>query len=210
MPKRKLDKPTLPKALMQPIEIIPIALPSIIIEGSIEAAEEKLHELHRQQREFVNMERAKKLILLMEYYQVSTNQKGSWQSLAVALACDFIDGFKVAEKKLKSRKWDAAVLYMLWFEVRLFGPKHSAYNACRLLAKKAHWHGLLQRKERDSSPDQQVKALYEWYLKSQKSPLVRFAENTQSGINSKDSDMAVFQQLYDTLSEVRPMKRVTN
>jgi hypothetical protein len=202
MPRRKIAKPKLPKPLSQPIEVIAVLLPTIIGEGSIEAAEARLHEVLQEQRDYVALKRAKKLEALLRYYDIDINDKHGWKNLAIALACDFIDGFKTVEKYTKQKKWNEAVLYKLWFEVEEKAKRTSASNACNHLAKKEPWRSLLGRKvEPPENAQKRAKSLYEWYLKAQKSPLVRFAQNAKKATTKMD----VYQQLYDMLVEATPM-----
>jgi len=110
-------------------------------------------------RKRVDIELAK-LDQLSEYYELRV---GDYCSLALALAREFIAGFKEAKPKGRPAKWDQVIRGYLYVDVervaRDFGPKKRYAN----VAKKPHWAAFIDSVDalnRDADPAEAVRKQY--------------------------------------------------
>lgn len=101
MPARKFPIRNLPESLKNPIELAEITMPSIMLEGSIEAAEAKLHRQVFEQTKHILEVKIRKMEELRKLYGHPEN---AWQALCWDIANDYIRGFQVVHKKKKGRK----------------------------------------------------------------------------------------------------------
>lgn len=182
MPKRVLRKPVLPDALLQPIKLDLLLMPSILEEGSIEGAEARFQVQLLERLKFVEDARGKKLDLLTDFYGLSQAEPDYWKSLALRIAYDFIDGFKTIENKPRGRKgiWDDKNHYLLWHDVRRLletGEYPDQLSSCYALAEQPYWAKLVSKK---SSARNVGDNLYEQYLHAKQSPFVRWITNILS------------------------------
>jgi hypothetical protein len=210
MPSRKFPIRNLPESLKNPIELEEIPMPSIMLEGSIEAAEAKLHRQIFEQTKHILKEKIKKMEELRKLYG---HPESAWQSLCWDIANDYIRGFQVVHKKKKGRKitWNPMVMYILWYEVHQRTQKGGyARNACRHLSKFAPWKDLIcETKRRDGKKaETKLSALYARYDQAKNSPLVTFVLNIRNSIQEKMPDYDVLGEWHKIMKETAGLNKV--
>ncbi len=117
---------------------IPIVLPSWMVDQRPEdGSAAAFRELRRAFADLVpSTQRLNKLPLLFKHYGIDPKGKDCWPKLAMALAVDHVDGFRIAKRKGRKPSPKGAE-FELWAEVRLLQieGRHSVSRACALLAE---------------------------------------------------------------------------
>lgn len=194
MPRRKAEKSHLPKILQAPIEIAPLKIPLVWQSGADEEIQRQIHE----REDFIARARLQKIQTLIDFYGVEPKSDDVWRDLCLRIAFDFISGFKIVEKKKKGakKKWDAAALYRLWYEVQEKGEDGiNPHAACLHLGRRKPWATLIRSTNKG---ERNQKTLYGQYQAAENSSLVRFMKNVQPRVSSSQWQ-GFLRDLYDLL-----------
>lgn len=199
MPRKKAQTSELPQVLRKSIEVPPVQYPVLFMEKSDAEADEKVFKQLEEQSAYIRAEREKKLRALLSFYNLHPGEEDVWYVLSLKMACDHIPGFKVIEKKARGPKqrWNPAVLYLLWFEVRKKTKgRVTAHAACAQLAKRQPWLTLIKSTTKGAKNHQ---TLYWWYDKAKSSAFVQWVENACKAMPSSAAQDATRRECYDVL-----------
>lgn len=146
-------------------------------------AEEKNSSLqvHVENTLILMEEHLNKLGILLDHYNINKNDENCWLFLSLALARDYIEGFKTTFDKPAGRKeeWTDNELIRLYFDVRLKSlnaPKYikSSVNwAYKEIAKEKEKEARRSKKNQNETKTYSSKTLQNLFIKSKKLPDIK-------------------------------------